>query len=260
LVNAGTLAEIRPLPVAWGGDGVPAAAELSSALELISRARSQLADGPTLSDVQRIIEAAALAEDGARRVAKLAEAQRLASQLVDAAAQAANEAATVRIEAQVKAGLLVRALKETGALAGKGRPRKMSQPATFSDAGIERREAHRWQRVAAVPEATRREYLQETRAAGRQVTTDGLLRHAARMASRAAGLDPALIAAQARRDIRRVHRGLVELPSYRPEALVSALDGGERRKLLATLSDVRNWIEDVRRELAIHGVVDGKEG
>jgi hypothetical protein len=259
-VNAGTLAEIRPLPVQWGGDGAPAAAELSSALELISRARSQLANAPTLPEVQGLIEATALAEDGARRVAKLAEAQRLAHELVEAAAQAANEAATVRIEAQVKAGLLVRAMKETGALAGKGRPKQMTQAATFSDAGIDRREAYRWQRVAAVPEATRREYLQETRAAGRQVTTDGLLRHAARMAYRAAGLDPTLIAAKARRDIRKVHRGLVELPTYRPEALVSALDGGERRKLLATLAEVEAWLADVRRELAIHGVVDGKEG
>ena len=259
-MNAGTLAEIRPLPLPRDAAERSAVADLESTLALISQARRQLADAQTVPDVQRIIEGTGLVEDGARRVAKLAEAQRLASELVEAAAQAANDAATVRIEAQVKAGLLVRALQETGALAQKGRPRKMSQPATFSDAGIERREAHRWQRVAAVPDVTRQEYLEETRAAGREVTTDGLLRHAARAASRTSVLDPVLIAAQARRDIRRVHRGLVELPTYRPEALVSALSGGERRKLLATLSDVQAWVEDVRRELAIHGVVDKKEG
>jgi hypothetical protein len=259
-MTAGKLAEIRHLPVQQDDDQPPAVSDLLSTLALLSQARRQLADVQTVPDARHIIEGAGLAEDAARRVARLAEARRLASDLVEAANRAANDAAILRIEAQVKAGLLISALQEDGSLAHRGRPGKKSDGPTFSDAGIERREAHVWRRLAAIPSATLQDYLERSRTSGREVTTKGLLRHAAEMTRRSSGLDPALMGAQARRDIRKVHRGLMELPTYRPEALVSALSGGERQKLLATLSDAEAWVEDVRRELAIHGVVDAKEG
>ncbi len=163
-MNAGTLAVVRPLPVPLDDDERPVACDLLSTLALISQARRQLTEARTVPDAVRIIEAAGLAEDAARRTARLAEAQRLASEVVEAATQAANDAATVRIETQVKAGLPVQALQENGTLAQQGRPGKRSGGRTFSEAGIEKRDAHLWRRVA--PELRR--LAEVARKAGRR--------------------------------------------------------------------------------------------
>ena len=258
--DAPVLAEIRQLPVPGAQAEVSVHHDLASTRALISQARRQLAEAQPLSELRYTVEALGLAEDAGRRAAKLAEAMRLPRDLVEAASQAANEAAILRIEAQVKAGRLVSALQEKGALAQKGRPSKMSHGATFSEAGVDRREVRLWRRVAEIPDQVRQEYLTEAQASGGEVTTKGLLRFAARAKARTAGLDPALIAAKARRDVLRVHRGMVQMPAYRPDFLVTALSGGERRRLLATLPKVEAWIEDVRRELAIHHVVNEREG
>ena len=73
---------------------------------------------------------------------------------------------------ETKAGLI---LAKT--LAGKGRPpQKMSHDVTFlSDAGIERMQSSRWQRMAGIPERDFQKYLAETKKAEtwlRQPTTN----------------------------------------------------------------------------------------
>jgi hypothetical protein len=146
-------------------------------LALISDARHALAEARTLPDIRRVTEAASVAADAGRRAAKLAEAQGLAADVVRDAEAAANDAAAVRIEAQAKAGEMLREMGERGER--KARGDAMSQPVTsLSDLGVGRMEASRWQEVAAVPPEVRSEYVKETKGAGGEVTTSGLLRHA----------------------------------------------------------------------------------
>ncbi len=189
-------------------------------------------------------------DDDERPVARdLMSTLALISQARRQLAEAQTVPDVLRIEAQAKAGLLVQALQESGILAQHGRPGKRSGGRTFSEAGIEKRDAHLWRRVAAISDARRQEYLREARAAGRDVTTNGLLRHAARVASRSQGLDPAAIHALARRQIRSVYHGLTRLPDYDPRALVSALDRRERRELRPTLRSELDVLLSADREL-----------
>ena len=60
------------------------------------------------------MEAAAVASDASRRAARLARAQDLAADVVRDAEAAARDAAAVSLEAQAKAGELLREKKERG--------------------------------------------------------------------------------------------------------------------------------------------------
>lgn len=230
--------------------------ETADTVALIAAARSNLAEARTLTDIRRVIEAAGVAVDAARRAAKLAQAQRMAADVVEAANEAANDAAAVRIEAQAKAGELLREMGEHGERASRGHPRQMSQPATFAELGITRSEASRWQQVAAVAAERRAEYVQQARAVRDEVSTAGMLRHAAEADQPSArrSIDHAAIAAKARKQALRVYRDLLALPGFRPESLVSALDRAQKRNLLRVLDQLSSWIDDIGRELAVHGV------
>src|SRR5215471_10705712 len=89
---------------------VPSAGEVETraTVELITRARQSLAEARTLADVRSVMELASLAADAAQRIARLAEARRATAEIVEAANDAANDAAAVRIEAQAIAGELLR--------------------------------------------------------------------------------------------------------------------------------------------------------
>jgi hypothetical protein len=236
-------------------------ADASATLSLISQARRSLADALALPDVRRVIEATSVLVDAAQRAAKLAQAQHAAAEVVQAASQAANDAAALRIEAQAKAGELLRAMAESGE---RKRSAETYQPGTsLGDLGITRNESSRWQRVAAIPPDVRAEYVAQARTAGAEVSTAGLLRHRrgkgpvhdpVASPARSTSTDHPAIAAEARKRMRSVHRVVVALSGYRPESLVSALDHGERRDLLRAVGQLPGWIEDVRRELAIHRV------
>jgi hypothetical protein len=242
--------------------GATADDEVLATLDLIATARRSLAEAQTLPDIRRVIEAATVAADAGKRAARLAEAERRAAAVVQAASAAANDAAAVRIEAQAKAGELLGRMSESGERhAQRGDHVSESQAATrsLSDLGVSKSDSFRWQQVAAVPPAVRQEYVDATTAALGEVSTAGLLRHASAgpRSGEPAGLgsiDHPRIAAEARRRMRAVYRGVIELPGYRPEALVSALDQAEKRSLLRALGQLRAWIEDVTSELAIHHV------
>ncbi len=224
-------------------------------LDLISRARESLVEAREMRDYRRIIEVTAVAQDAAKRAAKLAEAQHLAAEVVEAANAAANDAAAVRIEAQARAGELLAQMAERGERAS-GRPGKVSMPSTLSDLGVTRDESSRWQQVAAVPAEVRGAYVEETKAAKGEVSTDGLLRNAstADRSGKSRAVDHAAIAAEARKQVRRIYRELLTLPGYRPESLVMALDSSEKKNLLRALEQLSAWIEDVMGELAVHRV------
>jgi hypothetical protein len=81
-------------------------------LALISDARPALAAALTLPDIRKVMEAASVAANAGRRAAKLAEAHGLAADVVRDAEAAAREAAAVRIEAQAKAGELLKEMAE----------------------------------------------------------------------------------------------------------------------------------------------------
>jgi hypothetical protein len=148
-------------------------------LALISEARRALTEARTLPDIRRVMEAAQVAADAGRRAAKLAEAQQMAADVVRAAEDAANDAAAIRIEAQARAGEMLRQMAERGERDPGGRGRIESRPATqLDDLGVTKSDSSRWQRVADIPEPVREEYVDRTKAGGDEVTTSGLLRYA----------------------------------------------------------------------------------
>ena len=238
-------------------------AQLAVAADRISEARRNLARAHTVPDVRRVMEAASVAADAARRVAKLAEGESSAIDLVEAAADAANDAAGLRIEAQAKAGELLREMAERGErdLGRGGDRRSRSQAATVNlgQIGVTKSESSRWQQVAEVAVEMRRQYVAEIAAARGEVTTAGLLRYASGTEAESGAVDPVEVHAEARRQIRRVYRGLRQLPGYAPRALVSALDEGERQDLVATLAGLEAWMADVRGELAVYRPANEEE-
>lgn len=157
-------------------------------LELISQARENLTAARSLPDIRRVMEMASLAVDAAERAARLFNAERRAAEVVEAATAAANDAAAVRIEAQAKAGELLRRMREQGERSERGRPQKTSHRATFSGSdgapvslhnlGVTRAESSRWQQVASIAPELRGQYVEETKAAKGEVSTAGLLRYA----------------------------------------------------------------------------------
>jgi hypothetical protein len=236
----------------------PPPADARATIALIEAARSSLAEARTLTDIRRVMELAGVAEDAARRAAKLAEAQRMAADVVEAANLAANDAAAVRIEAQAKAGELLQEMAEAGDRAGgsHGGDRRSSRSQRLESLGVTKSESSRWQQVAAVPAERRAEYVEETRAAGGEVSTADLLRHAApaRPSEGRRSIDHVAIGAEARKNALKVYRELLALAGFRPESLVSALDDRQKKYLLRTLDQLSAWLEDVRGELAVYRI------
>ena len=235
-------------------------ADIQATLTLISAARSSLAEARTLADIRRVMEAASVAENAARRLAKLADAQRIADDVVEAAGQAANDAAAVRIEAQAKAGELLREMAEVGERAGghHGGDRRSSRSLRLETLGITKSDSSRWQQVADVPAEQRAEYVEETKAAGGEVSTSELLRYSGAAIPPAAAarrsIDHVAIGAEAQKHALKVYRELLSLAGFRPESLVSALDDRQKKHLARTLDQLSGWLDDVRRELAVYRV------
>jgi hypothetical protein len=239
----------------------------AATLSLIAEARRHLVEAQTLPDVRRVMEAASVAVDAAQRAAKLAEGQRLAAEVVDAASDAANDAAAIRNEAQAKAGEMLRQMAERGQRETGGRPQKPSQAATVSldDLGVTRSESSRWQQVAAVPAAVRQEYHHTTKTARGEVSTAGLLRYARRATGGGsegqvqAAREPDGRAAKTPKEqaaLRQIllgaHRELVraaELRKYDAWLLVDGLHRGQRRQLRSTVAALSAWLGEVTRAL-----------
>lgn len=90
----------------------------------------------------------------------------------------------MRIEAQAKAGELLREMRDQGTLAGRGDRKSVSQTEfkTLPDIGIDENQSRRWQQVASVPPPVRQEYVERAKADRDEVTTAGLLRQSAQPA------------------------------------------------------------------------------
>jgi hypothetical protein len=224
-------------------------------LELISQARQALAEARTLPDIRRVIEAASVAKDASQRAARLYNAERRAVEVVEAATAAANDAATIRIEAQAKAGELLAQMRESGERAKGGEAgRRESQPVTLGELGIGRMESSRWQQVAAVPPDVRAEYVEETRAAKGEVSTDGLLKHIKSRAAQPTG-EPAQAPEEAeppldgrQKLVHELQRALEALTTY-PPGLAASLAGDEHARFYQATRRAAWWLAHLTAEV-----------
>jgi DNA modification methylase len=96
--------------------------------------------------------------------------------------KAQNAAAAIHIEAQAKAGNLLREMAEKGARHPQGRTSEVAAgdftAPTLADLGIKRIDAYRWEQVAAVPAKIRADYVTKAGDRNAEVSRAGLLNSA----------------------------------------------------------------------------------
>jgi N6-adenosine-specific RNA methylase IME4 len=123
----------------------------------ISHADRLLAEASTVEEVINVADAA----DAARIYAKRAG---MAVPLI-------NKATTIKLQAERKAGNLLRGMQK--ARGGRG---KTNDPTSLVSLGITGKQSSRWQRAAVVPEESFRAYVEEANQSGKEITTAGLLK------------------------------------------------------------------------------------
>lgn len=142
----------------------------ATALQKIDQARLWLAEAKGLDDIMRIRD--------------LAEAARTYAQAAKLGLEAQNNAADIKLHAERKAGELVGQMpKATGARepgTNRGATRLQDATAsskpTYSEIGIEKTEAYRWQAIASVPEELFERHIAETKGSGKELTSRGVHR------------------------------------------------------------------------------------
>jgi hypothetical protein len=237
---------------------VPTARSSAELLPALAATRLELAAAQTLPDVLPVIHLAAAVAAAAERAAKLAGGRGAAMEVVQAANETAHEAAVLRIEAQARAGELLREMAARGEREGRGGDRAKSHDATLPDLGVTKSESSRWQRLAAVRVEVRRAYADETRAGDRDVTINGLLRFAEARREQDAAPTPRVrpgypTAEEIRARSREIYRDVVkatELPRFDAWMVANALRGRERRELDAAVEKLDAWLAELRRALA----------
>jgi DNA modification methylase len=146
----------------------PASSE-SRDIVLLTAVAGMLAEVRTLPEVKRVIDLAELARHFARRAHLGLEAQ--------------NAAAAICLEAQAKAGGLLRQMAEAGERHPHGRTSEVAAGnftgPTLAELGIERTDAHRWGQVAAIPAELRAAYVAEAGSRGAEVSRIALLAYGA---------------------------------------------------------------------------------
>lgn len=146
-----------------------------SALMQLAQAQQMLAAATTLPEIRQVRDLAAAAQEYAR--------------LAHLGRDAQNEAGTIKLEAEARAGSMLREMTERGeryrrsdARAGSRYLRAASTSLSLADLGLGDQQSFRWQQVARVPEATRQDYYDSVRGAeaaeNEVVTRAGLLRFA----------------------------------------------------------------------------------
>ena len=88
-----------------------------------------------------------------------------------------NCAAEVKLRAERKAGVLLRSLRLRG---GDRKSKRHAASLKLDDLGISRDQSKRWQHIASVSDAEFAQYLKGTADQGREITSAGLLRIAAK--------------------------------------------------------------------------------
>lgn len=131
---------------------------------------------------QMLIEAKSL--DEVKHVIDIAEAAKTYAKAAKLGLDAQNHAAEIAILARRKAGEFLAQLERGG---GTGRGNTMEKISnvgnllsdykeTIEEAGISYQDANRWQQVASVPEETFKELITQTKEAGKELTTSGIIK------------------------------------------------------------------------------------
>lgn len=133
-------------------------------LVLTNRARQALAEARRVDEVKDI-------RDQAEAVRAYAKQAGLGLEMI-------NDAAEIKLRAERRAGeILADMEKQQGARDGKtGLHDVTPLPPRLSSLGIAKHESARWQHMAAIPEAEFEQHVAKTKAAGKELSTAGVLR------------------------------------------------------------------------------------
>jgi len=136
---------------------------MSNSIATIDRAAKWLAEASSLADIKEIHDIAQAAVEYAK-AAKLGD-------------EAAHHASTIKLRAERKAGELLAGLEREQGGSGRFGSSDVGQTespyaAALDESGTTRQDAHRWQKVADVPEDAFEEYLAEAP----EPTTSGVLK------------------------------------------------------------------------------------
>jgi N6-adenosine-specific RNA methylase IME4 len=116
--------------------------------------------------------------DDAKELIDLAEAARVYAKQVDLGLEAQNHAAEIKIRAQWQAGKLLSKMdKNTGQLYRGYRLKPRGEEPTYSEIGINKRDAHQWQTIASMPEEELLEYLEDSKEKSKEITTADVYRN-----------------------------------------------------------------------------------
>lgn len=135
------------------------AKECNAIIEL-SKARRALASATSFDDVLSIRDTA--------------EAARVYARAAKLSLEAMNEATTVKLMAERKAG---------GMLAESGLSKGCNAPLRLADIDVSRMQSSRWQRLASIPESDFNRFIEEAKEAERELTTAGALKFAKQLAA-----------------------------------------------------------------------------
>jgi N6-adenosine-specific RNA methylase IME4 len=130
---------------------------------------------------QMLIEAKSL--DEVKHVIDIAEAAKTYARAAKLGLDAQNHAAEIAILARRKAGEFLAQLERNQTVGLKQGVRYPTldngvsdYKETIQESGISYQDANRWQQVAAVPEETFKDFIERTKADGKELTTNGVLK------------------------------------------------------------------------------------
>lgn len=144
----------------------------------LDQARQYLAEAKTVDDIKQIRDQA--------------EALRLYVRQQGMGLEMQNNIAEIKIRAEIRAGELIKAMKEQGELASQGgysgqiektlpnystcHHDRLNNPVKLEDIGINETQSSRWQRMADVPEAVLEQHIATIKAKDRELTSASVLR------------------------------------------------------------------------------------
>jgi N6-adenosine-specific RNA methylase IME4 len=133
-------------------------------LTLLSQARRDLAEAKSFGEVKTI-------RDKGQAAIKWAKSRR------DIGLDAQNDAAEIVLDAERQLGvMLAETEKNRGVRLGGNMMLPPGEQPTLADLGISKMQSSRWQSEAGVPEEAYREFIEETRQAGKQLTSGALVK------------------------------------------------------------------------------------
>ena len=130
-----------------------------------------------LTDAVRLLAKVQTIQD-AQKIIGLAEAARIYAQQAQLGMEAQNYGSEIKLRAQRKAGQI---LKQAQMSKGGRPPKTPTTPSrgfsdTLQDKGISCNQSSSWQQIASLPQEVFEQHIEKTRAAGRELTSAGVLR------------------------------------------------------------------------------------